>query len=416
VTAHIAGVSMTPFRRRPEATVKALTAEAVEDALKDAGLTIDDVDAVVFTTTMQGALEGQHAVAGQIAMRSLGFQRGPVLNVENACASGDTALLLADQRVRAGDADVVLAVGVERMTVDKAGALAWFHGAWDVHEADATTAGLLALGADVPTPEGVEEPAPEAKSLFMDVYASLSKFHMQRYGLTARQLAAVAAKDHRHSVANTRAQYRRPFTTDEVLAAPTISWPITLPMCAPMTDGAAAAVVCSEAARRRLADPGRAVRIAAVELASGSDRAPEDLDHHLSVLASGRAYERAGLGPEDVDVAEVHDATSFGEVLQTENLGLVPRGEGGAAAERGETTLGGRIPVNPSGGLVSKGHPIAATGLAKTHELVTQLRGEAGERQVEGARVSISQGGGGFYGIEDASTCVTILEAAVTPR
>jgi acetyl-CoA acetyltransferase len=232
---------------------------------------------------------------------------------------------------------------------------------------------------------------------------------MERYGLTARELAAVAAKDHQHSVHNPRAQYRRPFTVDEVLAAPTISWPITLPMCAPMTDGASAAVVVGEEARARLVDPGRAVRIAAIELTSGSDRAPDELDRHLAVVASSRAYERAGIGPEDIDVAEVHDATSFGEILQTENLGLVPRGEGGAAAERGDTTLGGRIPVNLSGGLVSKGHPIAATGLAKTFELVTQLRGEAGEHQVDGARFTISQGGGGFYGIEDASTCVTIL-------
>ncbi|MEJ2870535.1 thiolase family protein [Actinomycetospora sp. OC33-EN08] len=409
MTAHIAGVSMTPFGRRPDTTVKQLVADAVDEALKDAGLTLDMVDAVVFTNTMQGALEGQHAVAGQIAMRSLGFQSGPVINVENACASGDTALMLADSRVRAGDAEVVLVVGAERMTVDKAGALAWFHGAWDVHEADATTAGLLALGADVATPDDVDQPDPAAKSLFMDVYASLAKYHMDRYGLTARQLAAVAAKDHQHSVHNSRAQYRRPFTVDEVLAAPTISWPITLPMCAPMTDGAAAAVVVSEDARGRLPAPDRTVRIAAVELASGSDRAPHDLDRHLSVVASTRAYERAGIGPADIDVAEVHDATSFGEILQTENLGLVPRGEGGAAAERGETTFGGRIPVNLSGGLVSKGHPIAATGLAKTFELVTQLRGEAGERQVDGAQFTISQGGGGFYGIEDASTCVTIL-------
>jgi acetyl-CoA acetyltransferase len=409
MAAYIAGVSMTPFGRRPDTTVKQLVADAVDEALKDAGLGLDAVDAVVFTNTMQGALEGQHAVAGQIAMRSLGFQGGPVINVENACASGDTALMLADSRVRAGDAEVVLAVGAERMTADKAGALAWFHGAWDVHEADATTAGLLALGADVPTPEGVDEPAADAKSLFMDVYASLTKYHMERYGLTARQLAAVAAKDHQHSVHNPRAQYRRPFTVDEVLAAPTISWPITLPMCAPMTDGASAAVVVGEEARARLVDPGRAVRIAAIELTSGSDRAPDELDRHLAVVASSRAYERAGIGPEDIDVAEVHDATSFGEILQTENLGLVPRGDGGAAAERGDTTLGGRIPVNLSGGLVSKGHPIAATGLAKTFELVTQLRGEAGEHQVDGARFTISQGGGGFYGIEDASTCVTIL-------
>ncbi|GAA4879082.1 thiolase family protein [Actinomycetospora straminea] len=409
MTSHIIGASTTAFGRRPEVGVKELAREAVDGALEDAGTTLDAVEAVFFSTAMQGALEGQHAVAGQIAMRDMGFQRGPVFNVENACASGDTALLLAESHVRAGNADVVLAVGVERMTADKAGSFAWFHGAWDVHDADATTAGLLALGADVPTPDGVAEPAPEAKSLFMDVYAALAKYHMKRYGLTDRQLAAVAAKDHRHSVHNPWAQYRRPFSVDEVLAAPTISWPIRLPMCAPMSDGAAAVLVCSDRVLGRHGDRARSVPIAAVELASGQDRSPDDLDRHLSVVASTRAYERAGIGPEDVDVAELHDATSFGEILQSENLGLVARGNGGAAAERGETTLGGRIPINVSGGLVSKGHPIAATGLAKTFELVTQLRGEAGDRQVPGARWTISQSGGGFYGVEDASTCVTIL-------
>ncbi|MGE0170391.1 thiolase family protein [Nocardioides sp.] len=406
--AHIMGVSMTEFGRHPSTSVKQLVEEVVTGVLKDAGLTLDAIRATFFSCTMQGALEGQHAVAGQIALRPLGLQEWPVFNVENACASGDTALMLADAHVRAGLADVVLVVGVERMTANKPGALEWFNGAWDVTAVDATMAGLTALGTGVATPTDVREPAPEQKSLFMDVYGALAKSHMREYGLTARQLAAVAAKDHQHSVHNPKAQYQRAFSIEEVLAAPTISWPITLPMCAPMTDGAAAVLICSDEVLGSM-DARRAVPIRAIELGSGSDRDPLDLNGHLTVKTAARAYARAGIGPEDIDVAEVHDATSFGEVLQTENLGLVPRGEGGVAAERGDTAIGGRIPVNLSGGLVSKGHPIAATGLAKTYELVRQLRGEAGPMQVEGARWSISQGGGGFYGIEDASTCVTIL-------
>lgn len=412
---YVVGVGMTRFGRRPEVSVKGLVGEAVGDAVKDAGITGDEIRASFFANAMQGSLEKQHAVAGQIALRDFGLEQWPVFNVENACASGDSALLLADAHIRAGLADVVLAVGVERMTFDKAGAFGWFDGAWDVTVAEQTAAGLLELGAGVPTPTGVVEPVPADKSLFMDIYASLAKYHMKKYGLSARQLAAVAAKDHVHSVHNERAQYQRPFTVEEVMAAPVISWPITLPMCSPMTDGAAAAILVSEDYLRRMKDA-RPVRVAAVELGSGTNRAAADLDRHLSVHTSARAYERAGVGPADMDLAEVHDATTFGEILQTENLGLVPRGEGGAAAERGETTLGGRIPVNVSGGLVSKGHPIAATGLAKTFELVTQLRGEAGARQVEGARWGISQGGGGFYGIEDASTCISILTTEGLPR
>lgn len=407
---HIIGVSMTPFGRYPQLTVKDLVDQAVRGALADADLALSDVRAAFYASAMQGAMEGQHSVAGQISLRELGYDEWPVFNVENACASGDTALLLADAHIRAGLADVALAVGVERMTFDRRTALDWFNGAWDVTRVEETVAGLRPLGSGVQTPDHVHEPAPEDKSLFMDIYASLAKFHMREYGLTDRQLASVAAKDHHHSVLNDRAQYRKSFSVDEILAAPTISWPITLPMCAPITDGAAAAIVVSDAFVRRHGKS-RAVRLAGIELGSGSRRDPRDLDRHLSVITAGKVYERAGIGPEDIDLAEVHDATSFGEILQTENLGLVPRGDGGVAAEAGETTLGGRIPVNVSGGLVSKGHPIAATGLGKTFELVTQLRGEAGARQVEGARWAASQGGGGFIGIEDASTCVSVLAA-----
>lgn len=408
MNSYIIGVGMTKFGRRPEVSVKQLIAEAVNEAVEDAGIALSDLRASFVACTTQGALEGQHTVAGQVALRDLGLEKWPVINVENACASGDTALYLADTHVRSGMADIVLAVGAERMTFDKSGAFAWFNGAWDVHGVEGTIAGLQRLGEGVEIPDGVDEPPADKKSLFMDVYASLAKFHMREYGMTARQLASVAAKDHTHSIHNDRAQYRASFSVDEVLGAPTIAWPITLPMCAPITDGAAAAVICSEDALRRL-NSRRAVPIAAIELGSGSNRDPHDLDQHLSVVTSKRAYERAGIGPEDIDVAEVHDATSFGEILQTESLGLVPRGEGGAAAERGETTYGGRIPVNLSGGLVSKGHPIAATGLAKTFENVRQLRGESSGLQADDVRWTISQGGGGFYGIEDASSVITIL-------
>ena len=405
---YVVGASMTRFGRRPDVSVKQLVEEAVRAAIADAGLSLDRIRAGFFACAMQGALEGQHAVAGQVALRSLGLERWPVFNVENACASGDTALLLADSHLRAGAADIALVVGVERMTFDKAASFGWLNGAWDIDAVEPTLAGLRQLSSDVPTPDDALEPMPDRKSLFMDIYASLAKHHMHKYGLTQRQLAAVAAKNHNHSVLNERAQYHRRYTIDEILEAPTIAWPITLPMCAPITDGAAAVVLCTDEALKRL-DASRAVTLAAIELGSGTSRSAEELDRHVTVHTAERAYARAGVGPQDIDIAEVHDATSFGEVLHTENLSLVPRGEGGAAAARGETSLGGRIPVNVSGGLVSKGHPIAATGLAKTFELVTHLRGEAGARQVPSARWGIAHGAGGFLGVEDASACVTIL-------
>lgn len=406
--ANIIGVGMTKFGRHPDATVKSLVNKAVSEAVADAGVELGDIRASFFATALQGALEGQHAVAGQIALRELGLEKWPVVNVENACASGDTALFLANAHVRAGLADVALVVGVERMSFDKQGSFEWFNGCWDVCEVEGTLRQLSQLGAGVPTPEDVVEPPPDKKSLFMDVYASLAKHHFREYDVTERELAAVASKNHNHSAHNKRAQYQEPMSVDEVLAAPMISWPITVPMCSPISDGAAAVVICSDEALARFGSA-RSVPIQAIEVGSGSSRGEDEIDRHLAAVTAERAYENAGIGPDEIDVAEVHDATSFGEILQTENLGLVPRGEGGAAAERGETTIGGRIPVNVSGGLVSKGHPIAATGLGKTYELTHQLRGDKEGLQVEGARWAISQGGGGWYGIEDASCAITIL-------
>jgi acetyl-CoA acetyltransferase len=197
---------------------------------------------------------------------------------------------------------------------------------------------------------------------------------------------------------------------EEVLAAAPITYPLTLPMCAPLSDGAAAAVLCNEAGLRRVAgNRSRAIRIAASIVRSFTHRDIGDPQHNISRLAAGSAYEQAGVGPEDVDVAEVHDASAMGEILQSENLGFVPLGDGGPAAERGDFTLGGMLPINTSGGLESKGHPLGATGIGQLHELVAQLRGEAGARQVAGARVAMQENGGGLVGVEEAAVAVHIL-------
>lgn len=205
-------------------------------------------------------------------------------------------------------------------------------------------------------------------------------------------------------------QYRKPFSTDEVLAAAPITYPLTVPMCSPVSDGAAAVIVATdEGLKRHRIDRRHTVRVLASGVQSGSDRAPDQVDRHCTALAAKRAYEAAGISPSDIDVAEVHDATAMGEVTQVENLGFCDYGDGGVLTERGDTRIGGRIPVNPSGGLESKGHPIGATGLGQIHELVMQLRGDAGPRQVAGARTAIAENGDGLHGIEEAVACVTIL-------
>ena len=405
---YIVGVAMTPFAKLPESTVKQLTRDAVAGALNDAGCDIADIGAAWFANSGQGATEGQFSVRGEIALRSMGFEGIPITNVENACTSGSNALNQAYAHLRAGLSDVVLAVGCEKMTfIDKEPSLKAFLGGVDVYSAQETFMNLLALGEGVTPPEGVSDQG-GMRSAFMDIYAALARFHMKTFGSTQRQLAAVASKNHFHSTMNRLSQYQKDMSIEEVLNARLISWPLTLPMCSPISDGAAAAVVCTQDALRRF-DKSRAIKVCATVLGSSVNRKPEEVERHICHLIALRAYEQAGLEPKDMSVAELHDATAFAEVQQSENLGFCEFGQGGWIAERGETRLGGRIPVNVSGGLESKGHPIGATGLGQVYELVVQLRGEAGKRQVEKARFAVAENGGGFYGIEEAAACVTIL-------
>ncbi|WP_417512945.1 thiolase family protein [Minwuia sp.] len=406
---YVTGASMTPFGRFLEKSVKDLTREAVSEALADADLEVSDVEAAWFSNTTQGVLEGQTLVPGQMALRDMGFEGIPMANVENACASASTAFNMAYTAIRAGQCDIALAVGADKMYhADKARSFEIFDGAIDVHDREATFARLNALGDGVETPPEAVLPNGQ-RSPFMDIYANWAKFHMKNFGTTQKHLAHVASKNHFHSTLNPKSQYRDDISVEQVMGARLVSWPLTLPMCSPISDGAAAAILVSERMARKLG-MGRAVRVAAAVMGTSVNREPDDLENHVTRRASKKAYEFAGFGPEDIHVAEVHDATAMGEIQQVENMGLCAFGEAGPAAERGETRLGGRVPVNPSGGLESKGHPIGATGLGQIYELVTQVRGEAGARQVEGARRAIAENGGGVYRFEEATCAITVLE------
>ncbi|WP_137919812.1 thiolase family protein [Hydrogenophaga sp. 2FB] len=404
---YIVGVGTTPTGKFPDTTLHQLTATAVRAALADAGATGAQVGMAYFSNVAASYLQGQHMVAGQVVLRELGIAGVPIVNVENACASASTAFWLACQSVRAGSTDIALAVGAEKLyDANKQKSFEVFGGGFDVTRRDELLAYLASLQAAAGTPEATVPPTD--RSVFMDIYAALAVNHMQRHGLTQRQLACVAAKNHAHSVQNPLAQYRDAWSIDAVLAARAITYPLTLPMCAPIGDGAAAVVVCNADGLRKLS-AAAPVDVLACELVSGLNRRDEDVDLAITRRAAYAAYERAGLGPDDVDVAEVHDATAFGEILQTEALGFCAQGEGGRFAESGATTLGGALPVNVSGGLESKGHPIGATGLMQLVELTQQLRGQAGLRQVAGARVALAENGGGFLGNEEAVACVTLL-------
>jgi acetyl-CoA acetyltransferase len=402
LSAVIAGVGMTPFGRHLSSGLKALGGKAVDAALRDAGIAATDLDAAYVGNAAAGLVTGQECIRGEVILRGIGIGRLPVVNVENACASASTALNQACAMVSAGYYDCVLALGVEKLyQEDKRRSFAAFSGAVDV-ELMAVILDALKQGSGAGGTAG----AGEKRSMFMDIYAAAARVHMERYGTTKVQFAAIAAKNSEHGSLNPRAQFRERLTVDEVLAAPLIVEPLTRPMCSPIGDGAAAVVVMSER-RARAHGVTRPVRVLASVLHSGWDHATDEPG--TVELCASEAYRDAGIGPADLDVIECHDASAPAELMAYESLGLCPKGEGGCLVDEGATRLGGRVPVNTSGGLLRKGHPVGATGIAQIVELTEQLQGRSGARQVSGARIALAHNGGGAIGTDAAAMCVTIL-------
>jgi acetyl-CoA acetyltransferase len=406
---YIVGLGMLRFNKYPDKDVRSMTHEVIYQTLEDAGIEKDQLQAAFFANTFWGMFANQHSIRGQVALRSMGIGGIPVTNVENACAGASTALHLAYTGIRAGMYDVALAVGSEKITdPDKMKSLSAYATCMDVGQFDKQLA-LMEKATQMFTvdiPEG-QTPPGEGRSIFMDAYAMGARWHMNKYGSTQRQLATICAKNHFHGSLNPKAQYQQDMTVEEVLADKPIAYPLTRSMCAPVGDGAAAAIVCSEAFLKKLVNA-RPVKIRASVHGSGTDRDfdGEDIGERLVK----QAYDMAGVGPADISLAELHDATSYGELHQTEAMGFCPMGEGGPLAETGATKLGGKQPVNTSGGLECRGHPIGASGLAQIYELGVQLRGDAGNRQVEGARLGLAENGGGNIGVEEAAMCIHILE------
>ena len=407
--AYIIGLGMIRFNKYPDRGVRDMAHEVTRLALKDAGLEKSDLQAAFFSNSFWGMFSNQHSIRGQVILRSMGIDAIPVTNVENACAGASTALHLAIAGIRADMFDVALAFGSEKIThPNKALSLGAFSSAMDVDNFEKYLSMMTeqnrTFNIEIPpnqTPPG------EGRSIFMDYYAMGAKWHMSRFGSTQRQLAVICSKNHFHASLNPMAQYQETMTIGEVLADKPIAYPLTRAMCAPVGDGAAAAIICSEKYLKKLVNP-RPVKILASVLGSGTDRTldGEDIGERLSK----QAYAQASVGPKDISLAELHDATSYGELHQTEAMSFCPLGEGGIYAESGATALGGKLPVNTSGGLETRGHPIGASGLAQIYELGLQLRGEAGKRQVEGARIGLAENGGGLIGVEEAAMCIHILE------
>ncbi|TCK26356.1 thiolase family protein [Pseudonocardia endophytica] len=391
----IVGVGITPFGKHEDATLAPLGAAAVGAALDDAGIEPTGVDLLVHGNAMAGLVTGQEMIRGQVVAAAAGLAGVPVLNTENACATSSSALHVAVAGVRSGMYETVVVCGTEKMT-----------GRPTRQVLDAMTTGTDIDRIPAITREltGRDEPA---ESFYMEVYARITRQYMERSGATAHDLAEVAAKNSAHGALNPNAQYRQARSVEEILAGRVVADPLTMLMCSPIADGAAALVV--RAADRPLpgADAeGARVRVLASALLSGIPGTAGEL---LEARTATLAYGQAGIGPEDLDVVEVHDAASPNELIMYEELGLCGHGEGPKLLATGATRLGGRVPVNPDGGLVSRGHPVGATGCAQVVELVTQLRGRAGDRQVPGARHGLAENAGGYVHPDAAACAVTIL-------
>ncbi|RMI34839.1 thiolase C-terminal domain-containing protein [Nocardia stercoris] len=373
----VVGVNMTPFVKigSREWTYPEMVAEAVNGALKDAGVTYDQVQRAAVGYVFQPS------AAGQRALYDIGLTGIPIVNVNNNCATGSTALMFAREWVAAGITDVALAVGFEQMTKE-----------------------AMAGPATKPKATTVDAHLKVNKELFefsaapitTQFFGNAAIEHMKRYGTTPEQLAAVAVKNHEHSTRNPFAQFQDAYTLEQVLGDKPVHGPLTRSQCSPMSDGAAAAVVVSEDFVKAHGLEGQAVEILAQELATDDASAfatrsmIDVVGKGMTRAAASKVFARAGIGIHDVDVIELHDCFTVNELITYEGLGMCGEGESGALVESGATTYGGTWVVNPSGGLISKGHPLGATGLAQCAELNWQLRGLAGERQVAGARTALA--------------------------
>jgi len=461
---YIIGAHTIRFGKYLDKTITDLAGMTVFPCLEMAAVDKKDIQALWFSNSAWGEYRRQVCIRGQVALRPLGIDAIPIVNVENACAGGATAFHSAWMGVASGLYDITMALGSEKI-YDQNTSLVFsaFLTGLDVgklsHDLDHLTDYAL-TSDEIQEMEqhmltyGNNEHKKKSKkaswfskwidyknmavvairigesmgynvlaklrkqgiggdhSPFMDVYGFEARQHMRKYGTTIEQLAEIASKNHFHSSLNPNAQYQFTVSPEKVLSDRIVTWPLTRSMCAPVGDGSASAILCDKKTVKRLGLMSQAIRIRASVVGSGMDRERDDID--IGQRLSLKAYEHAGLGPEDMDFAEVHDASAYGELHQAENLGFCPMGEGGIFAQSGATRIGGRKPINPSGGLESRGHPIGASGLAQIHELVTQLLGKAGKRQISNARIAIAENGGGALGVEEAAMGIHILEAPIS--
>ena len=380
----IAGIGMTQFGKQVGRGVRSLALAAIEEAIADSGLASDRIDRIYFGNAISGIISQQEMVRGQVALRHQVLGKVPLFNIENACASGGSAFSLACEAVASGAVEVALVVGAEQMNhVDRSRPFNALRGSTDIEEIGESEPGQIS-----------------ANSLLMDFYAAVAQRYLDESGAELSDFARVAVKNRKNATMNLLAHLRTPQSLEDVLASRMIVAPLSLPMCSPVTDGAAAIIVCSDKVGASIGHP--VVQVKASAGASGASGNPVG-------DAAAKAYTDSSVGSPDFDVIELHDAAAPAELMQYHEIGLCAKGDGFRLIRDGVTDLGGATPVNTSGGLLSRGHPLGATGCAQIVELVHQLRGTAGARQVEGARLALAVNGGGWLDGTYALAIATVL-------
>ena len=383
----IAGIGMTQFGKQVGRGVRSLALAAIEEAIAESGLASDRIDRIYFGNAISGIISQQEMIRGQVALRHQALGKVPLFNIENACASGGSAFSLACEAVASGAVEVALVVGAEQMNhVDRSRPFNALRGSTDIEEIGESEPGQIS-----------------ANSLLMDFYAAVAQSYLDGSGAELSDFARVAVKNRKNATMNPLAHLRAPQSLEDVLASRMIVAPLSLPMCSPVTDGAAAIIVCSDRVAASLDHP--VVQVKASAVASGASGHPVG-------DAAAKAYSESSAGAQDFDVIELHDAAAPAELMQYHEIGLCAKGDGFKLIRDGVTDLGGATPVNTSGGLLSRGHPLGATGCAQIVELVHQLRETAGARQVEGARMALAINGGGWLDGSYALAIATVLARA----
>ena len=400
----VAGVGMTKFGKYQNTGIKELVCESVQEALKDSGIEKKQLQAAYVGNAAAGAITGQHMIRGQVTLAPMSIDEIPIYNIENACASSSTAFNLAWQAIATGVHDCVLVVGFEKLyDEDKNKSFLALESGLDVVE-------YQTYFADVERRLGLEEQIFKEggvnRSRFLDVYSFLARRFMDQYGLKQEHLAQLAVKAHKNGSLNPKAQYQERVTVEQVLQSGDVSYPLTRMMCAPIGDGGSAAILCSASmAARYTSHP---VWVAGSLVSSGSIRS--DLDLSITKRTATKLYETSGVGPEDISFAEIHDTTSSAEIMYLVELGFCGGENAVNCIEQGYFDIDGKLPSNPSGGLTTKGHPVAATGVAQIYEVVLQLRGQAGKRQVANAKIGMTHNGGGLLGVEPAAMVMHLFK------